>query len=88
MGVMVMVVTVGAMVMAMMMRVIWSHYSDKYSGAPGGEHSSDDNGHKYKGSPADDKQDKSAYYAAKHCSSLENSDDGSYESDNRLMRPM
>ena len=36
---------------------IWSHDSDRYSGASGGEHTSDDDGHKYTGSPADYEHD-------------------------------
>ena len=45
------------------------HDSDKYSGASGGEHSSDDDGHKYKDFPVDYEQDGNAHYAAKRRSS-------------------
>ena len=40
---------------------IRSHDSDKYSRASGGEHSSDDDGHKYEGSPANEEQDESEH---------------------------
>ena len=61
-----------------------SHDSDNYSTAPGGEHSSDEDALQYKGSPVDDEQDKSVFYAAKRRSLLENSDDGSYDSDSSV----
>ena len=60
---------------------IRSHDSGKYLGASGGEHSSDDDGHNYKGSPDNDDHDESAHYAAKHRFSLEDSEEGLYESD-------
>ena len=49
------------------------------------EYSSDEDALKYQGSPADDEQDKSPCYAVKHHSSLENSYDGSYESENSVI---
>ena len=63
---------------------IWSHDSDNYSGTSEGEHSSDDDGQKYASSPADYKHDKSAHYADKHLSSLENSEDVSHGSDDSV----
>ena len=61
------------------------HDSDNRSATSGGEHSSDEDTLKYKGSSVDDKKEESSFHTAKHHSSLENSYDRSYESENSVI---
>ena len=68
------------------------YFSVNYSAASGGEHSNDEDVLKSQCSPVDGGagnmegygQYESAHYAVKGCSSLENSDDRSYESDSSV----